>query len=159
MQPDLTQDFQQFNCLNVLDRMLALAMQTAEAASAEKDHRLVLQAVREVTRLVTLINKISCSPNQKPEAPGKPAVGSTPDPEIETQPGKWEKSGKAKGKKGLLERFFKENKPINHHGKNMATSGLTNPGVNAFQPPNQSPGAIRWQDEPVILRAEEAEAA
>ena len=66
MQPDLTQEFQQFNCLNVLDRMLALAMQTAEAASAEKNHRLVLQAIREVSRMVTLINKITCSPDQKP---------------------------------------------------------------------------------------------
>ncbi len=34
-------------------------MQTADAASAEKNHKLVLQAVREVTRLVTLINKIT----------------------------------------------------------------------------------------------------
>jgi hypothetical protein len=94
MQPDITQDFQQFNCLSVLDRMLALAMQTAEAASADKNHKLVLQAVREVTRLVTLINKLTCSPHQKPEVKGKPVVGPTSDAEPAPQNGKWEKSGK-----------------------------------------------------------------
>jgi hypothetical protein len=157
MQSDITKDFQQFNCLNVLERMLALAMQTAEAASAEKNHKLVLQAVREVTRLVTLINKINVSPDQKPKA--KPVVGPTPGAELPMQPGKWEKSGKTAGKQSLIERFFKENKSVSGFKKKVATSSQTSAGVNPSQPTNHAPGAIRWQDDPVTLVAEEAAAA
>ncbi len=53
-QPDLHQD-----CLAKLNRALDLAMKTAEAASAENNHKVVIQAVREVTRIVTLINKMA----------------------------------------------------------------------------------------------------
>ncbi len=42
-----------------LERMLELAQQTAEAASAEGNHKVVIQAIREVTRIVTLIHKIA----------------------------------------------------------------------------------------------------
>ncbi len=156
MQPDLTQEFQQSNCLNVLDRMLALAMQTAEAASAEKNHRLVLQAIREVTRLVTLIDKITCSPNQKPESKGKPPVGPAPKAELDPQTSKWEKSGKSAEKIGALERFFKDNMPVKRCEKNIAPGGRTGASVGTSQPHDRAAGAIQWQDEPVILMAEGA---
>ncbi len=52
-------------CLDKLQKMLDLAMQTAEAASAEGNHKIVLQAVREVTRIVTLITKLENSSAQK----------------------------------------------------------------------------------------------
>ena len=156
MQPDLTQEFQQFNCLNVLDRMLALAMQTAEAASAEKNHRLVLQAIREVYRLVTLINKITCSPAQKPASKGKSPVGPTAKTELEPQTGKWEKSGKSAGKNGSIERFFKDNLPVKPCEKNIAADGLTGADGNTSQHLDHAKGAIRWHDEPVILAAARA---
>ena len=156
MQPDLTQEFQQFNCLNVLDRMLALAMQTAEAASAEKNHRLVLQAIREVSRMVTLINKLTCSPDQKPAPKGKSPVGPTPKAELEPQNGKWEKSGKSAGKSGSIESFYKDNLIVKRCEKNVATDGLNGADGNTSQHLDHAKGAIRWHDQPVILAAEGA---
>jgi hypothetical protein len=156
MQPDITQEFQQYNCLNVLDRMLALAMQTAEAASAEQNHRLVLQAIREVSRLVTLINKIAITSDQKPESKGKPPVGPTPNAELDPQTGKWEKSGKLAGKKGLIERFFKDNLPVKRCEKNIAAGGLTCASVSTSQHHDRAAGVVHWHDEPVILVAEGA---
>jgi hypothetical protein len=153
VQPDLTQEFQQFNCLNVLDRMLALAMQTAEAASAEKNHRLVLQAIREVSRMVTLINKITCSPDQKQASKGKFPVGPTPKAELEPQTSKWEKSGKLAGKNGSIERFFKDNLPVKRCEKKIVAGGLTGADSNTSKHPNHATTAILWQDEPVILGA------
>ncbi len=55
-QPDLHQD-----CLDKLSRALDLVLKTAEAASAENNHKLVLQSAREVTRLTSLIHKITNS--------------------------------------------------------------------------------------------------
>ncbi len=61
--PDLHQD-----CLAKLNRALDLALKTAEAASAADNHKVVIQAVREVTRIVTVINKMT-----DPKAKFKPA--------------------------------------------------------------------------------------
>jgi hypothetical protein len=50
---DLSQD-----CLAKLNQALDLVLKTAEAASAENNHKVVVQAAREVTRIVSLINKM-----------------------------------------------------------------------------------------------------
>ena len=71
--------------LDKLQKMLDLAMQTAEAASAEGNHKIVLQAVREVTRIVTLITKLGNPSAQKAvTAPdlSKTLAGSAPDSDI-----------------------------------------------------------------------------
>ncbi len=99
------------DCIDVLNRMLALAMQTAEAANADKNHKLVLQAVREVTRLVTLINKITGTPEPKSKARAAQAV--VQDAGIEPGEQKWVKSGKTRGKTGVWEKFFKSQKRDN----------------------------------------------
>jgi hypothetical protein len=51
-------------------------MHTAEAASAEGNHKIVLQAVREVTRIITLMTKITRNPDQEARA----ATEITPSP-------------------------------------------------------------------------------
>jgi len=58
-QSDLQQD-----CLDKLGRALDLVLKTAEAASAENNHKIVIQAAREVTRIATLITKMT-SPKNK----------------------------------------------------------------------------------------------
>jgi hypothetical protein len=58
-QPDLQQAV-----LSKLDRALDLVLKTAEAASAENNHKVVIQAVREVTRIATLITKITNPKNR-----------------------------------------------------------------------------------------------
>ena len=105
------------NCLEVLHHMLDLAMQTADAASVEKNHKLVLQAVREVTRLVTLINKITTSSAQKPAPKPGPTLGALPRAEAKFMGDNWEKSGKSAAKTGSIELFFEENKLHNRQGK------------------------------------------
>jgi hypothetical protein len=65
---DLSQD-----CLAKLNQALDLCLKTAEAASADNNHKVVLQAAREVTRIVSLNNKLT-----DPKA--KPNLKSTPVP-------------------------------------------------------------------------------
>ena len=60
-------------CLGKLQQVLDLAMHTAEAGSADGNHKIVLQAVREVTRIVTLITKIEKSSAPKAETESKAA--------------------------------------------------------------------------------------
>ena len=157
MQAAAAHQVQSQNCLEVLNRMLALAMQTAEAASAENNHKLVLQAVREVTRLITLINKIAGTADQKPKAKTAPAAGVTQNAEREPVAPKWEKSGKEEGKIGVLERFFKLTKPDLHNSKKRrAPAG--NSANHRPEPKKRPSRPIRWQDEPVILAGTEAEA-
>jgi hypothetical protein len=57
---DLQQD-----CLDKLGRALDLVLKTAEAASAENNHKIVIQAAREVTRIATLITKMTNPKNKK----------------------------------------------------------------------------------------------
>ena len=61
-------------CLDKLQQVLDLALHTAEVASAEANHRLVLQAVREVTRIITLINKMSATGDRESTGPFIPAA-------------------------------------------------------------------------------------
>jgi hypothetical protein len=51
---DLHQD-----CLNKLNHALDLVLKTAEIASAENNHKMVIQAAREITRIATLITKMT----------------------------------------------------------------------------------------------------
>lgn len=59
-QPDLQQEV-----LDKLNRALDLVLKTAEAASAENNHKVVIQAAREVTRIATLITKMT-NPKTRP---------------------------------------------------------------------------------------------
>jgi hypothetical protein len=87
--PDLQQD-----CLDKLSRALDLVLKTAEAASAENNHKVVIQSAREVTRLAALIHKMTSNTTKpapslrnglagaktaKPCAPGKNSA-SRPEP-------------------------------------------------------------------------------
>jgi hypothetical protein len=47
------------DCLTKLSRALDLVLKTAETASAENNHKIVIQAAREVTRIATLITKMT----------------------------------------------------------------------------------------------------
>jgi hypothetical protein len=67
--------------------------------------------------VVTLINKIACSPNQKQDLKGKSAYAADPHAALEHHAGRWEKSGKNAGKIESLERFFKENKLVQQSEK------------------------------------------
>lgn len=58
-------------CLANLQKTLDMAMKAAEMASAEGNHKLVLQAVREVTRIITLMTKLDTPPVSK-KAPAAP---------------------------------------------------------------------------------------
>ena len=49
----------QQDCLDKLSRALDLVLKTAEAAGAANDHKLVIQAAREVTRIAGLIHKMT----------------------------------------------------------------------------------------------------
>jgi hypothetical protein len=72
-------------CLDNLQKMLDLAMHTAEAASAAGNHKVVLQAVREVTRMVTLITKLaSLTPKKIAKAPDSLKILAGPAPAAET---------------------------------------------------------------------------
>ena len=64
MHPIISQSPHHQDCLTKLNRVLDLALITAESASAEGNHKVVIQAAREVTRIVTLINKMTLPPIQ-----------------------------------------------------------------------------------------------
>ena len=67
MHPIISQSPHHQDCLTKLNRVLDLALITAESASAEGNHKVVIQAAREVTRIVTLINKMTLSSDPKPK--------------------------------------------------------------------------------------------
>ncbi len=62
-------DFQQ-EVLDKLNRALDLVLKTAEAASADNNHKVVIQAAREVTRIATLITKMT-NPKTRPASVGR----------------------------------------------------------------------------------------
>jgi hypothetical protein len=68
--PNLTDQLHQ-DCLGHLQKVLDMTLHTAEAASVEGNHKIVLQAVREVTRIITLMNKMTCRTDRevKPASP------------------------------------------------------------------------------------------
>jgi hypothetical protein len=70
-QTDLHQD-----CLAKLSRALDLVIKTAEAASAENNHKVVVQAAREATRIVAQIIKMT-DPKAKPRSALVPRTDAT----------------------------------------------------------------------------------
>jgi hypothetical protein len=74
MPPTASQNDLHQDCLANLNRALDLALKTAEAASTEGNHRVVIQAVREVTRIVTLINKMTQTSESKPKSKSNPSL-------------------------------------------------------------------------------------
>jgi hypothetical protein len=74
MQSIISQSPHHQDCITKLHRVLDLALITAESASAEGNHKMVIQAAREVTRIVTLINKMTATSDPKP----KPKPKTTP---------------------------------------------------------------------------------
>jgi hypothetical protein len=66
-QPALLQD-----CLDKLSHALDLVLKTTEAASAENNHKLVIQSAREVTRIVALMHKMTSNTSKsgRPSRPG-----------------------------------------------------------------------------------------
>jgi hypothetical protein len=84
-QPDLQQ-----GVLDKLNRALDLVLKTAEAASAENNHKVVIQAAREVTRIATLITKMTSPKNKTAPRPqhltgGNPPAGKKPG-EVDIKP-------------------------------------------------------------------------
>jgi hypothetical protein len=89
--------------LGTLQQFLDLAMHTAQTASAEGDHRLVLQAIREGTRIIALINKMTGElTSQSTSAPRSTTLPNQAfragGPKNAAPTGKREKSGKTAGK-------------------------------------------------------------
>jgi hypothetical protein len=75
-QSDLQQD-----CLDKLSRVLDLVLKTAEAASAENNHKVVIQSAREVTRIAGLMHKMTNrKSNPAPALRGALAVPKTAGP-------------------------------------------------------------------------------
>jgi hypothetical protein len=68
LHPDLHQD-----CLDKLSQVLDLILKTAEAASAENNHKVVIQAAREATRIAALMFKMT---NPKTKTAPAPRTGS-----------------------------------------------------------------------------------
>ncbi len=75
MQPITTQSDLQQEVLQKLNRVLDLVLKTAEAASTAKDHKVVIQAAREVTRIATLITKMTTSKAKPAPAAGPRQAG------------------------------------------------------------------------------------
>jgi DNA-directed RNA polymerase subunit K/omega len=160
MPADHTDQLLPQNCLDALQHLLDLAMQTADAASAEKNHKLVLQAVREVTRLVTLIDKLTGTSKRQPAAQLTPAVAPAAKPVQNHFGHQWAKGGKKAGKNGSIESFFQENKQLIHNGKKTVGNALTTAAANPVSEQTESAAEdIRRQDKPAVLAAEETAAA
>ena len=66
-------------CLGKLQQLLDLAMHTAAAASTEGNHKIVLQAVREATRIITFMTKITGAPSPEKRS------GPKASPRVEAQ--------------------------------------------------------------------------
>jgi hypothetical protein len=97
--------------LDTLQQFLHLAMQTAQTASAEGDHRLVLQAVREGTRIIALITKMTSSQTSGPPLETRSALMPARAPHAGNSKravpaGKWEKSGKNAAKIPFMSNIF-----------------------------------------------------
>jgi hypothetical protein len=89
-QPEVQQDI-----LKKLSHTLDLVLKTAEAASVENNHTVVIQAAREVTRLAGLMHKMTSSVTKDNKASGKKANLSGPEkqPAARLEPIGREKSG------------------------------------------------------------------
>lgn len=133
------QKSQPLSYLAILQHLLDLTMQTAEAASAEGNHKVVIQAIREGTRVITLILKMTSAPESASDSftdpgqslrgvggPAVPMADANSDlktasrkPEKENcLARKWEKSGKLPGKIPCQAGNNKENQQDLQHQKN-----------------------------------------
>ena len=57
------------DCLDKLSHALDLVLKTTEAASAENNHKLVIQSAREVTRIVALMHKMTSNTSKSGRSP------------------------------------------------------------------------------------------
>jgi hypothetical protein len=122
--------------LATLNQFINLAMHTAQTASVEADHRLVLQAIREGTRIIALINKMTSESTSKSMAKPKSAPPSTRachsgNPNGAAQTGKREKSGKTAGKIPLLSNIFTLFQDDNQSKKNAGKNSQFDPQTKA----------------------------
>ena len=136
--------------LDTLNQFLNLAMHTAQTASAEADHRLVLQAIREGTRIIALINKMTSESTSKSMAEPKSApppnrACHSGNPNSATQAGKREKSGKTAGKIPLLSNVFTlfqdDSQSKKTAGKNSQSGPQTKAGSRG---PDNPMSSISW---------------
>ncbi len=81
MQTTQPQSTPSLEYLLTLQRFLDLAMHTAETASAEGNHRIVIQAIREGARLITLLFKLTSPQDQKQ---GRRPLTSTARPGLDS---------------------------------------------------------------------------
>jgi hypothetical protein len=132
--------------LATLNQFLNLAMHAAQTASAEADHRLVLQAIREGTRIIALINKMTNELTSKSMAEPKSAqppnrACHSGNPNGATQTGKREKSGKTAGKIPLLSNVFTLFQDDSQSKKNAGKNSQFDPQTKAgpSRPDNQTP--------------------
>jgi hypothetical protein len=120
------------DCLGKLNQLLDLALHSAEAASAEGNHRIVLQAAREAIRIVTLINKLETS-GQKIAPKQAPSLLPAQTAPVETLPRQKENSGKIPGKTISLQginQSYQQNNPCNKiAGKNLQPWNASAPPV------------------------------
>jgi hypothetical protein len=82
------------DCLDKLSRVLDLVLKTAEAASAENNHKVVIQSAREVTRIAGLMHKMTSSTTKAGHAArtgGKTAAACAPGPKTSCRPEETEK--------------------------------------------------------------------
>jgi hypothetical protein len=97
-QSDLQQD-----CLDKLSRVLDLVLKTAEAASAENNHKVVIQSAREVTRIAGLMHKMTSSTTKAGRAArtgGKTAGPCAPGKNTSSRPERTGKGQPAPGHNG-----------------------------------------------------------
>jgi hypothetical protein len=97
-QSDLQQD-----CLDKLSRVLDLVLKTAEAASAENNHKVVIQSAREVTRIAGLMHKMTSSATKAgrtARTDGKTAGPCAPGKNTSSRPERTGKGQPAPGHNG-----------------------------------------------------------
>jgi hypothetical protein len=123
--------------LDTLQQFLHLAMQTAQTASAEGNHRLVLQAIREGTRIIALITKMtSCLTSGKALETRSALIPTrahhSGNSKGAAPTGKWEKSGKNAAKIPLLGNILAL---FQHDSKSKKSSGKNSqPGSKNVNP-------------------------
>lgn len=140
MQPTALQNDLHQDCLANLNLFLEMAMQTAETANGEGNHKVVLQAIREGTRLITLILKMTRPSDQGRASKSKsaPSLVSLPNDilknrntQLPTFFPKGAKSGKLPGKTPLPEK----NNSVNQEDKLLAKNPASGtPGVPPVSP-------------------------
>jgi hypothetical protein len=155
MEPVNRSELQQ-ECLDKLSRALDLVLKTAETASAENNHKIVIQASREVTRLVTLINKINSTSEPKTKTGSIRNAVPTSDPVADIWSNR-DKNGKSGDQPESLKEFSQRDKPDSGHLEDIFINAVLNTR-SAFTGKQRENGAadICRSDEPLVLQTEEA---